>query len=324
MNEHWHKIVPKFKPVLGAGIKKDMSLDEFFSHVLYPVIATPKLDGIRCTTIPDGDTCRPVCRSLDTLPNNWIRRHLSMRCPPGLDGEIITYTPGTLFEPVEKARPFYQVQSDVMSQAGEPLFKFHVFDYHDFSVEHPHLEPYAERLHKLGLMTLPGFCVPVVSKMCRTREDIEVFEEACIKDGHEGICWRHIGARYKYGRSTLREQVLIKMKRFEDAEARVIGWYEEMHNNNPAAPNALGYAERSSHQANMTKKDRLGGLTCEDVSTGIQFNIGSGFNAEQRETYWRDRETLVGKLVKYKHQPHGKKEKPRIPIFLGFRDERDL
>jgi hypothetical protein len=30
---------------------------------------------------------------------------------------------------------------------------------------------------------------------------------------------------------------------------------------------------------------------------------------------------VVGKRVKYKHQPHGAKDKPRCPVFIGFRED---
>jgi hypothetical protein len=32
----------------------------------------------------------------------------------------------------------------------------------------------------------------------------------------------------------------------------------------------------------------------------------------------------MGKVVKYKSQPTGVKDKPRFPVFLGFRDVVDM
>jgi DNA ligase-1 len=40
--------------------------------------------------------------------------------------------------------------------------------------------------------------------------------------------------------------------------------------------------------------------------------------------YWAEREKVVGRLVKYKSQLIGVKERPRFPVFCGFRDMRDL
>jgi len=35
-------------------------------------------------------------------------------------------------------------------------------------------------------------------------------------------------------------------------------------------------------------------------------------------------DNLMGKVVKYKSQPTGVKDKPRFPVFLGFRDKVDM
>jgi len=39
---------------------------------------------------------------------------------------------------------------------------------------------------------------------------------------------------------------------------------------------------------------------------------------------WLRKETLVGKLVKYRHQPSGAKDAPRFPKFVGFREAWDM
>lgn len=322
----WQETHPRFKPILGGGIKKDMPLDKFFSHVLYPVIASPKLDGIRCITLNnpvlETQISRPVCRSLDDIPNWAIFTELAAYCPPGLDGEIITYSNPELFDRTTHMRKFNQIQSDVMSQQGVPSFKFFVFDYHDFDIQYPHLEPYEERLKKLHKLTLHP-CVKLVPfKICETREEIEAYEQWCVGQGFEGVCWRHRLAQYKYGRSTLREQHLIKMKQFITDEGEVIGTYEERQNQNEPERNVLGYMERSSHSANFVGKGRLGGLTVKWRDQ--EFDIGSGFNFAEREQYWMERDSLVGRIVTFKYQAHGMKDKPRTPIFVGFRDKRDL
>ncbi len=306
-------------------------MDEFFSHVLYPVIATPKYDGIRCTSMMDyrdrDHISRPVCRSLDDVPNILIFNQLASTCPPGPDGEILTYNQQQdLLTPVDltKPRKFYEIQSDVMSQQGTPVFKFHVFDYYPFEEKYPHLVPYEKRLSMLANLKLPDSIILAPLTWCKNREELEAFEAKCVEElGYEGICWRHPLSRYKYGRSTLREQALIKMKRFSDDEAVIIGAYEEMGNNNPQTQNALGYAERSSHKVNMSPKGRLGGFTLKSSKFDMEFNCGSGFDAEQRVNYWSIRDSLIGQVVKFKHQPHGGKDRPRIPIFLGLRDKRD-
>jgi len=129
-------------------------------------------------------------------------------------------------------------------------------------------------------------------------------------------------ALYKMGRATVTGGQLFKLKTFVDAEAEIIGYEEEMRNDNVAKKNEVGATKRSSHKENMVGKDRLGALV---VRMGeIEFSIGSGFNASQRESMWAEKEELIGQLVKFKYFPTGSKDKPRFPVFLGIRHPEDL
>jgi DNA ligase-1 len=47
-------------------------------------------------------------------------------------------------------------------------------------------------------------------------------------------------------------------------------------------------------------------------------------NDELRLSIWENPEKYLGKLIKYKYQNFGIKVAPRLPVFLGFRDESDL
>jgi len=42
-----------------------------------------------------------------------------------------------------------------------------------------------------------------------------------------------------------------------------------------------------------------------------------------RVSLWVRRESLIGRLVRFKHQPSGAKEAPRFPKFSGFREQWD-
>lgn len=49
----------------------------------------------------------------------------------------------------------------------------------------------------------------------------------------------------------------------------------------------------------------------------IQFNIGSGFDKDQRIKYWNDK-SLIGKKITFKHQGLGSNGAPRFPVFFRF------
>lgn len=113
----------------------------------------------------------------------------------------------------------------------------------------------------------------------------------------------------------------MKLKRFVDAEAVIVGFEERRHNGNIATTNELGRTQRSSHAGNKIGRGDLGALIVTDG--GVQFNIGTGFSDEERADIWNYKVAYLGSLVKYKHFPIGVKDLPRHPTFLGFRDRSD-
>lgn len=322
-----------FKPILAASICRPTDSEEQLvinlSDLIYPVLATPKLDGIRCTTmnwVPSRDKLSvPVCRSLNQVPNDYIREIIA-NCEPGMDGEIMTYSQRDLLDPLigEKPRPFHHIQSDVMSAVGQPAFKFHVFDCNIRSERN-----YCDRVRDLEQMKVPDFVVKVLPVLCHDAEELREYFAKCLQDGHEGICFRtSMYCPYKHGRSTLREQWLIKWKKFHTAEATIVGFEEEMRNDNVPTIGLLGQQERSSHQANMVGKNRLGALIVEmpnlQTQVKVKFKIGTGFSATQRENLWTAQAALLGRQVTFAYQPHGTHEAPRTPVFIAIRDGRDL
>lgn len=152
-------------------------------------------------------------------------------------------------------------------------------------------------------------------------EHLESYEECCTKHGYEGVMLRAPEGPYKQGRSTAKEGYLLKLKRFEDAEATIVGFEERMHNANEATKDERGYTKRSSHQENKVGTGTLGALIVRGVTAfeGIEFNIGTGFDDEQRQDFWANREAMLGETVKFKFFEVGVKDAPRHPVFLGFR-----
>lgn len=118
---------------------------------------------------------------------------------------------------------------------------------------------------------------------------------------------------------------MLKVKPFEDAEGRITGWFEEMENTNEAKREVTGKLKRSSAKAGKVAKGTLGGFILEDVSTKAEVRVGGGFTKEQRIGLWKmiqSGDDLRGKLVRYKKQKMGEKDKPRHPVFTEFVDFR--
>jgi DNA ligase-1 len=278
-----------------------------FKNLRFPLIATPKFDGIRCLTLAGG---APKSRALKDIQNDHIRDSLKGLGIEGLDGELM----------VPEAKDFGTVSSAVMRKTGIPDFEYWVFDLWIAD------GTYVERLQRLAEIAavLPGFVKFVRPRICKTAEELLEFEVECIDDGFEGVITRAPESKYKFGRSTKNEQGMLKLKRFEDSEAVLVGILEEQANLNPAKTNALGRTERSTAKAGKVGKNTMGKMAVRDITTGVEFEIGTGFTAAQRVMFWNV--DLIGKIVKYKFQPAGAKEggKPRFPSFQGFRHEDDM
>ena len=235
----------------------------------------------------------------------------------GLDGELILGDPTA-------PDVFRQTTSAVMSHAGEPEATFYVFD--DFTEPY---RPFTQRLERLQArvtdLIRQGYPIALVPHIAVSANDpLEHIEAAFLGEGYEGLIARHPAKTYKFGRSTVREAALLKLKRFADGEAVIVRAVELMRNQNEAVTNALGYLERSTTQAGLIPGGTLGALEVRDLQTGIEFSIGSGFDQVTRDRLWVERDSLPGRVVSFRHFPIGAYDKPRFPVFKGFRDPADL
>jgi len=286
-----------FKPLLAYTIEDTAKLN-------YPVLASVKLDGIRCVVI-DGVA---MSRNLKPIKNRYVQQCIGRPEYNGLDGELIV---GDIF-----AKDCYrQTSSGVMAADGEPDFKFHVFDRFDMPGS-TFDSRYAE------IPFLPFVELVAQFMMCSEKYLLD-YETDVLNAGGEGVMVRTIDGAYKQGRSTARDGILGKLKRFADAEYKVVGYTERMHNGNVATKDALGRTERSTHQENLVGRGDLGALVCE-MADGQQFNCGTGFDDATRAEIWAKRDSYLGKFAKIKSFLIGVKDLPRFPVFISFRDEIDL
>ena len=291
----------KFKPMLAG--KFDPAKQK------WPVLASPKIDGIRALITAEG----VFSRSLKKLPNAFVQATLSDPELVGLDGEIIVGEPNA---PDVYAR----TESGIMSKGGEPVFQFIVFDCWDeksadYELRYKAAREIADDLDTPYVKVLP-------QRLIHDQEELDEFEAECLDDGYEGVMIRSLYGPYKCGRSTTNEGYLLKVKRYETDEATVIGVVEEFRNDNEATVDALGHTKRSSHQENKVGKNRLGSLVVRCLETGAEFQVGSGFNAKEREELWAS--PPIGRNISYNHFAHGRKDAPRHPVFKGFRDPSDM
>ena len=293
-----------FKPMLAATVKDREALR-------FPLLASPKLDGVRAI-VRDGVV---LSRNLKPIPNDHVQRTFSKL--EGLDGELILGPPNA-------KDVFLRTVSAVKRTEGRPEVAFWAFDRVPFDGAdwrfHQRLEQVERTLKKVRLST--DLAAKVPHYQIGGAVELQHLEDGWLAFGYEGVILRDPSGLYKHGRSTLKEHGLLKLKQFEDAEAKIIGFEELMHNANEATTNELGAKSRSSHKAGLVGRGTLGALMVVGVNgtyKGVEFKIGTGFDAAARDEIWGNRAKWFHQVIKYKYFAKGAKDAPRFPVYLGPR-----
>lgn len=305
-----------FKPTLSATIDVDNDPNAI-SKLKFPVLASPKLDGIRAI-VRNGEV---VSRSLKPLPRHAVQS--AFRGLEGFDGEIIVGNP-------TDHDVYNRTQSYVMSNDERPIpdFTYFVFDYALESVkELPFVARIGNVRWEIDQCNAEGCdlhdVVVVEQRLIDSAEELLAFEEECLDAGYEGIMTRDPNGKYKHGRSTFKEGLLCKLKRFADEECVVTGFIEQMTNNNVAEKDNLGHTKRSSHAEGMVPADTLGKFLVDFKGMTLEIPCGT-FNHAQRKAIWTRQEHFLGKVLKFRHFPHGAKDRPRLPRAIGWRTAEDM
>lgn len=296
----------QFRPMLAAS----PSREEIAAHLkIGPLWVSFKIDGIR-GLVRNGQL---VSRSLKPIPNVHTQQAFGQSGLEGLDGELIC---GDLNAP----NVFSETTSAVMSEGGHPSITYWVFDRWDLDA------PWHYRYTTLSDLAKQNPLVQILPHTkVETLEQLEDIEANAYDHGYEGlILRRYTNGRYKTGRSTVREGLLMKLKGLEDSEAIVIGFEELMRNQNEAQIDNLGLQKRSSHKANKVPGNTLGKLHVRDIKHGWEFSIGTGFTQSERDAIWTDQPKFMDKIVSYRFMRYGMKDVPRQPSFKGFRSPLDL
>ena len=293
------------KPMLAAKTPEGFTFDA----IKFPVLASPKLDGVRALVV-NGVV---MSRKMLPIPNKHVQKLFGKAKYNGLDGELVVGYP-------TDSDCYRQTMSGVMSIEGEPAVTFWIFD--NFKA----MGGFRDRYHTTKVLAcLDANLEVVLHLLCNDENYLTELEERWLRAGYEGAMIRSIDGPYKQGRATIREGYLTKIKRFEDGEAVVIGAKEQFHNENETKIGEVGQTKRSTKRAGLKAGGKLGAFVVRDCKTGIEFDCGTGFtDAERRECWGPGGMHCAGLIIKYRYFPSGSKEKPRFPTFLGFRDPIDF
>lgn len=285
----------------------------------------PKIDGMR---VYMGDDCIPRSRSGKEWKHKPLRAFAqALPSLRGFDGEVV---PGHHYS----ADVFREAMSGIRAEDGTREFTFYVFDntaLHDRIYE-TRLDDICQWVAAKGEWhegaDYHARVIPCETRKVTSVDEVRALELAMIEAGWEGAMLRRPDRHYKFGRSTNLGGNLVKLKRYEDAEAIVVGYEPWERNDNEATQSPLGYQVRSAHQDGKVPIERLGALHVElATDRSIRFKIGvmAGVSHAERDRLWANRDSLIGRICKFKFQGYdGGYTAPRTPVFLNWRSASEF
>lgn len=261
----------------------------FPADIKLPCYVLPKYDGIRVCHL--GTTVGWMTSKFKQIPSRSAQEFLrSIEFASHLDAELLVChrTTGML--------PYNDIQSVIMSADGKPPsgadWMLRVFDVFA-SPELPFNLRYSLLLSavesntdvRVGLAPLASASTPT-----ELTQLVELYST-----NYEGAIIRCPSGRYKFGRSTLREQLVLKYCLMRREEGILTGYTE-----------------------NGTHPDRIGAMVVQTDQWG-SILVGTGFDHKLSREIRRGEHR--GKMLTYEYKPHGMKSSPRQPSFVGWRGE---
>lgn len=261
---------------------------------------TTKIDGMRCIMLKKDNNVTFWSRKGQKIEGLVDLEQEAKAFPDNLclDGELVAIVdgPDTYKDTMRRAR-----QSTNLEKHGLKMLVFDCMTAEQFENQVCE-DTYRDRRAYLSSIFneschLYFQCLPMLYVGTDTNKIIEFLNEETNK-GEEGIMINITDAPYHFNRTW----DLMKVKKFQDTEVKVIN-FEEGTNSNTGT---------------------LGALVCE--YKGNELRVGSGFSEEQRDYIWNHKEEYLNKLitVKYFEETYNSTTglpSLRFPTFLRLKED---
>jgi ATP-dependent DNA ligase len=299
---------------IGCMLAPSKNWSETKKNAIYPGSVQPKLDGCRCLAYWENDRIVLLSRGQKewlNLPHIVAQLEKVLPQDAMFDGELYVH-----------GQPFQTIQKWITKARPESkMIQYHVYDVPVCDGEE---RTWADR--RLDLERLipgtpgkadPAFpnIVQVVTLEVTNEDQVMAFQAKCVELGFEGAMFRNYRAYYDWSGSKSNPH-LLKVKTFEDAEFKCIGYTDGSGKNvgivtwicsldSDAA--CLGYVPNYSPK----EGDRT-------------FNADPLGTYPEREKWFQTAEEYVGKLLTVKFFGLYESGTPRFPKGKAFRVKEDL
>jgi DNA ligase-1 len=299
----------KFTPMLAPNQKIDINT------LKYPLLASYKLDGIRCI-FKDGQM---FSRALKQFPNIQLRKRFEYLAKYSKDHNVIL--DGEL---LAKSLTFNEL-SGITRQLDKKLpddLLFYCFDaihQEDYTMSFRTRTTFLETLDiKFEYFKL------VVQWAVNNVDEVNDLYENALAWGCDGLILRSLTGKYKFGRGTIKEGLIFKMKPFETFDAQITGVIQatEVREGAEKKINELGRSVTSKKKDDRVLIEKAAAFTV--LYEGKELKVTIGMKDIEKLAIWKNRNKYIGRWIEYKGMLVGAKDLPRHPTFKGrFRDDKE-
>lgn len=307
------------KPLLAPNDQPNLK------ELNYPYLFSVKMDGIR-GLVGLGD--KVLSRSLKPIPNKQIQDRMKIVNDTLknrgiiLDGEFYNHNIS-----------FQEIFSGVMTDDFEDSktvkknggvknvdLKFWAFD----AIETKN-KPFSERLLLAEQICkeFPELLTFVEHKEVKSAEEVEETFNVYLEKGYEGLILRNPNSNYKFGKASLKQNIIFKVKPFVTFDAKIIGVVQstEVDPNAEKKINELGRSQTSRKKGDRILIEKASCFTV--MYDGKEANVSIALTDEEKKNIWKNKESYIGKYIEYKGMVIGAKDVPRHPVLIRFRPDKD-
>lgn len=163
----------------------------------------------------------------------------------------------------------------------------------------------------------------VKNELLTTIDGVRLCYQRALEWGCDGLILRDPMGHYKFGRGTLKEGLIYKLKPYVTFDAKIIGVIQGTKVNSKInkKTNELGYSVTSNKKGDRVLVDKA----CDFVvmHQGRELKVMIAMTDIEKKEVWKNRENYIGKYIEYKGLTIGIKDLPRHPVFLSFRDDKN-
>jgi len=303
-NKIWGKDFIKKFPCMLASSMNEKNLDK----IEYPAFVQTKMDGMRAMAVVKNGAVTVYSRNgrvLDVSSQFEELIDVPIDNDYVIDGELLVADNGKLLDRQSGNGILNKALKGTISDEERKKIIMVAWDYIPLSdFEEGKCEmPTNVRMYYLDSIVQHVPAISVIDNhiVKSIEEATNIFNELLSK-GEEGVILKNIKSEWVSKRS----HDLVKMKEILEADLEIIGVVE-------GTGKYVG---------------KLGSIIVKDKGHNIEVNVGTGFNDEQRDEYWKDKDKLIGNTVAVQYNAKisskgDSKDSLFLPVFVEIRTDKD-